>query len=74
MPDARRKFCKECGRHVDEVGPLSWSGLCSDHSKERLVSNIDQMHSRSGPNFQKWRRSMAASVGGVILDDLTPKA
>jgi len=74
MPDARRRFCKECGKHTDEVGPLSWTGLCAEHSVERYISNVHQMHTRSGPNFLKWRRSMAASVGGVLVDDVIPKA
>ena len=36
--------------------------------------NVAQMMNRSGPNFDKWRRSMAASVGGVLLDDVRGSA
>lgn len=69
MPDSRRRTCRACGRHVDEVGPLSWTGLCPDDSVDILVDNVGQMMARSGPNFDRWRHAMAASVGGVILDD-----
>jgi hypothetical protein len=33
--------------------------------------NIEQINAHSGPFFRHWRRQMAASVGGVLLDDLT---
>jgi len=69
MPDFRRKTCRACGRHTDEVGPLSWSGLCAHDSVERFTDNVGQMIAREGPNFDRWRRSMAACVGGAILDD-----
>ena len=32
--------------------------------------NVAQMYARTGPNWNKWRRSMAACVGGVLVDDL----
>jgi hypothetical protein len=35
-----------------------------------VAANIEQMMDRRGPNFDKWRRSMAACVGGVLLDDV----
>ena len=69
MPDSRRARCKVCKRHRDEVGLLTWRGYCAEHAAEALESNIDQMHARRGPNFDRWRRSMAACVGGVLLDD-----
>jgi hypothetical protein len=34
------------------------------------VASIIDMHTHSGHFFQEWRRGMAASVGGVLLDDL----
>ena len=39
-----------------------------------MDSNVAQMMDRRGPNFDKWRRSMAASVGGVLLDDVRGSA
>jgi hypothetical protein len=69
MGDDRRVRCTKCGGHVSEVGGISWSGQCVQCWNESLVSNVHQMRTRSGPNWKKWRRSMAASVGGVLLDD-----
>jgi hypothetical protein len=48
---------------------VSVTHLCETHSRERLLDNIEQMHARSGPNFQKWRRGMILCAGGTILDD-----
>ena len=60
---------KVLGLTATDVGrPITRLKLKTD------LDNLEQMTTRSGPNFQKWRRRMAASVGGVILDDLTPKA
>jgi hypothetical protein len=51
------------------VGPLSWTGKCLPDSRLTLESNIRQMSARSGPNFDRWRQRMAASVGAVLVDD-----
>ena len=74
MTDARRARCKRCGKHRDEVGELTWSGYCIEHAREAVESNVEQMQARSGPNFTRWRRSMAASVGAVLLDDVKADA
>lgn len=70
MPDYRRTTCRVCNRHVSVCGPLSWQGYCIDDSLALLNDNVGQMMARKGPNFDRWRRNMAASVGGVILDDV----
>lgn len=63
LPDLRRKTCKGgCGRTTDEVGPLSWEGLCPDCGDARRVANIRDLMDHSGPWFDHWRRSMAATV------------
>ena len=31
-----------------------------------------QLHTHDGPWFDHWRRAMAASVGGVLIDDVLP--
>lgn len=62
--------CKVCGATADEVGAISQTGLCPDHSKERFLDNLDAMKTMSGPYAHNWRRAMAASVGGVLLDDV----
>jgi hypothetical protein len=38
------------------------------------MDNVGAMRSRSGPTWAKWRRSMAACVGGSLLDDRTDEA
>lgn len=65
--------CKGCGKPSSEVGALSWTRLCIACSKATLESNVDQMVAREGPNFNRWRRAMAACVGGVLLDDVNAK-
>jgi hypothetical protein len=32
--------------------------------------NSAQINAHDGPFFQHWRRQMAASVGGLLVDDL----
>jgi len=73
MPDHRRRKCVVCGEPDKKVGALSWTGKCGTCARARLEANADQMHARSGPNFEHWRRRMAASVGGVLLDDARPR-
>jgi hypothetical protein len=70
MPDGRRVTCKVCGRHARETGPISWRGKCGDCGPRIFIEACDGMHDHSGPWFEHWRRSMAASVGGVLVDDL----
>lgn len=74
MPDYRRKWCKVCGKHASEVGPLSWTGLCEKDSAARLTENIVGLHTMSGPPVLRWRRGMAASVGAVLTEDVPPIA
>lgn len=31
---------------------------------------LDDLHFHRGPVFERWRRAMALSVGGVLVDDL----
>lgn len=66
MARPKREHCRECGRHVDECGPLSKRGLCLDDSARRMVEHNDQLAAHSGPWFDKWRASVAASVGAPI--------
>jgi len=73
MPDRRWASCRVCKRHRDEVGPLSWTGLCPDCSHERFEQNIDQLRSHTGPFALHHRRQCVAAWGGVLLDDVTGK-
>lgn len=70
MPDHRRRKCKVCGKRDSKVGALSWTGKCGDCARALLEDNIDQMHARSGPNFDLWRRQMVACAYPGLLDVL----
>lgn len=61
--------CKVCGGSPEEVGDISGTGLCRKHSEERKNANNVQLNEHRGPYFDRWRRAMAASVGGILLDD-----
>lgn len=68
--DIRRAWCKGCGKHRDEVGILSWTGLCTPCAVARVAANVDGLYNRTGEPLQRWRRGMARGVGAVLLDDL----
>jgi len=74
MPRADYKTCKDCGRHVAQCGPLSHTRLCRPCWERREEENYDALTTRSGPYFHHWRTRIAASVGGVLLDDLHERA
>jgi hypothetical protein len=38
--------------------------------RARREENILGLHYKTGPAFIRWRRSMAACVGGVLIDDV----
>lgn len=63
------RTCKVCGRTADEVGGISATGLCQEHSIERLTDNLIGLTTKSGEPWRKWRESMAACVGGVLMDE-----
>jgi hypothetical protein len=74
MPDARRAKCKgTCGRTRAQV-TLSWTGYCDECGQRANRANFDGLTQKTGPEWQRWRRSMAACVGGVILDAAEPDA
>jgi hypothetical protein len=62
-----------CGKHTSEVGPISWRGKCRPCGLQRERDAIIQLAHHNGPMFDHWRARMAASVGGVLLDDLTER-
>jgi hypothetical protein len=35
-----------------------------------MLKQTSEMRNHSGPYFQDWRRSVARSVGAVVMDDL----
>ena len=70
MPRADYKTCRICGRHVDEVGELSHTRLCAEHSEARYKENVDGLHYKRGPALERWRRGMILSAGGILPDSL----
>lgn len=65
---ARRNTCRVCGARRPYVS-ISARGLCPDHTRMRMVENTTQLRAHDGPFFQRWRAAMAASVGGVLVDE-----
>jgi hypothetical protein len=51
---------------------LSLTGLCPDCSESIQADALKQISEHRGPYFKLWRQRMAASVGGVLLDDVSP--
>lgn len=75
MPRPDRANCKRCRRNRDSirpdgtlVGPISWEGNCQRCGELAYVSNVKQMHARSGPNFDRWRTGMIRCAGGQVTD------
>ena len=46
MADGRRAHCRNCGGHRNQVGEISWSGLCNPCSHICLDAWNDRMHER----------------------------
>ena len=63
------KSCRHCGVKQADGFSISATGQCEPCSERVLLDNIEQMAARSGPNFERWRRRMAASVGAILPDD-----
>lgn len=70
MGDQRRAWCKSCDKHRDEVGTLSWTGLCTPCAIARVAENVDGLYYMRGEPLQRWRRGMVRVAGGILLDDL----
>ena len=70
MANSHRATCKVCGGHKSQVGEISWEGYCIRHGVEARDRANDEMHYHHGPTFEKWRRAMAACVGGLLAEDV----
>ncbi|HEY4441644.1 MAG TPA: hypothetical protein VGN14_14390 [Candidatus Elarobacter sp.] len=68
MPRLDRVTCKRCHRHSDDVGPISHDGNCRSCGKQAMDDNVDQMHAKRGPNFNRWRAAMIRCAGGTVTD------
>lgn len=62
--------CKGCGLKASDGFHISALGWCETCGVARERANLDQLRAHTGPWFHHWRRSIAASVGGVLLDDV----
>lgn len=62
--------CKRCGRSREEAGIMTRTRLCVDCSKILCHENLEGLMLRDGPALLRWRRAVAAGVGGILLDDL----
>jgi hypothetical protein len=62
--------CKRCGAHRDDGASLSKRGYCSDCWPAVFNAHNDSLHYHRGEAFKSWRRALAASVGGVLVDDV----
>lgn len=58
MPDLRRSNCQRCSGHRDDVGNISWSGLCERCGVEKASANLLGLIERSGPEYQHWARRL----------------
>ena len=64
-------FCKVCGKHRDDVGPMSARYKCADCGEGRAKENARQLKAHSGPHFQAWRRGIVESLVGKLVSELT---
>jgi len=69
MGDVRRANCNCCGRHRDEVGELSWTGLCGDCGVALLNENAIGISTKTGPAHRRRLRGIARYLERAALDD-----
>jgi hypothetical protein len=69
MPNPNRRRCIICGKHVDEVGPLSWNGYCTTDGLALLEENVRGIHERRGPAHRRRLRGLAAYLERELLDE-----
>lgn len=68
MPNPERKRCVVCGEHVDQVGPLSWTGKCATCWPPILEANALEISERSGPGHVRRLRGIARYLERQLLD------
>jgi hypothetical protein len=69
MPDSRRAKCTCCGGHRDDVGEMSWTGLCITCGVELLAENATGIRNKSGPAHRRRLRGMARYLERAMLDE-----
>ncbi len=69
MPDRRRVRCTCCGGHRDDVGEMSWTGLCAKCSIDILTENVVGIHTKTGPAHRRRLRGIANYLQRAMLDE-----
>lgn len=65
--------CKVCGARSPHVY-VSASGLCPDHSVQRMAVNIVSLRTRRGDDFEKWAQGIARGVVRTVRNAERPDA
>ena len=74
MGDRRRVHCVVCGKHRDEVGELSWNGICVADWTAIVNENAISIHERRGWPHIRRLRGIARYLEREALDASTPSA
>ena len=73
-------YCKVCGGHRDDVGPLSARYKCAGCGKRREQENLDQLKQHRGPYFEGWRRALfmtflaSLAADGLVTEEQQQRA
>ena len=51
-----------CGKHMDEVGPISWNGNCLPCAEALLTENVTGIAEKRGYAFNRQLRGMERYV------------
>jgi len=71
MGDKRRANCTCCGKNRDEVGELSWSGLCGPCGAAILEENAVGISTKTGYAHRRRLRGYAEMLQRELLDERT---
>ena len=69
MGDTTRARCVCCGKHRDEVGVLSWQGLCGPCGLLLLEENVIGIAAKSGPAHRRRLRGYAKWLTRELVDE-----
>ena len=62
------KWCRGCGRDIEECGPLSARYRCVECGETNMLENHRQLIAHDGPAFEHWRRRTLAAFGVIQVD------
>ena len=74
VPRSDYAYCRHCGRHRDECGPLSRHRMCGECALERQAENIVGLATMTGHVRDRWARGMILSAGGLLPDRLQTRS